>query len=100
MTDTMTATRPVSVVLADSSQMRLQLLTSALRRRPEFKVEARPLDVDIFLKALESPTDVLVLAVNTQTGNWKDMALLRRLHITYPAVSKSGYANPLTARSS
>src|ERR1043166_3739713 len=49
---------------------------------------ARPLDVDIILKALESPTDVLVLAVNTQSGNWKDMALLRRLHITYPAVAK------------
>jgi DNA-binding NarL/FixJ family response regulator len=88
MTDKMTTSRPISVLLADSSQMRLQLLTSALRRRPEFKVEARPLDVDIILKALESPTDVLVLAANTQSGNWKDMALLRRLHITYPSVAK------------
>jgi len=41
------------VLLADSSQMRLQLLTSALRR-PEFKVEARPLGLDIILKALET----------------------------------------------
>jgi DNA-binding NarL/FixJ family response regulator len=74
--------------MADSSQMRLQLLTSALRRRPEFKIESCPLDMDIILKTLEAPTDVLVLAVNTQNGNWKDMGLLRRLHITHPAVAK------------
>lgn len=82
------ASDPIAVLLVDSSQMQLQLLTSALRRRSEFKVSSCPLDVELILKALESPTDVLVLSVNTQNGNWKDMALLRRLHISYPGVSK------------
>jgi DNA-binding NarL/FixJ family response regulator len=88
MTDKSVPSHPISVLLADSSQMRLQLLTGALRRRPEFKIESCPLDLDIILKTLEVPTNVLVLAANTQNGNWKDMALLRRLHIAHPAVAK------------
>lgn len=88
MTEKPVPNHPISVLLADSSQLRLHLLTSALRRRPELKVESCPLDVDIILKALEIPTEVLVLAGNAQGGNWKDMALLRRLHVSYPGVAK------------
>ncbi len=88
MTDTPETSQPISVLLADSNQMRLQLLTGALRRRPEFKLNACPLDADIILKLLEVPTDVLVLPASNQSGNWKDLALLRRLHISYPSVAK------------
>src|SRR6266550_3409052 len=88
MTAKTVPSHPISVLLADSSQLRLHLLTSALRRRPELKVESCPLDVDIILKALETPTEVLVLAPNAQSGNWKDMAVLRRLHISCPGVAK------------
>jgi DNA-binding NarL/FixJ family response regulator len=88
MTVKLISSRPIRILLADSNQMRLQLLTSALRRRSEFKINACPLDVDIVLKVLEAPTDVLVLPANTQGGNWKDMAVLRRLHISSPDVAK------------
>ena len=47
MTAKSTPANPISVLLADSSQLRLHLLTSALRRRPELAVESCPLDVDI-----------------------------------------------------
>jgi len=80
---------PISVLLAGSSQMQLQLLAGALRRRPEFRVISCPLDVDLVLKALETATaSVLVLALAAQSNSWDDMALLRRLHIAYPGVSK------------
>jgi two-component system, NarL family, nitrate/nitrite response regulator NarL len=80
---------PIRVLVADSSQMQLQLLTSALRRRPEFNVTSCPLDPELILKALEtSGIDVLLLDANGRGGSWQDMALLRRLHISFPKVAK------------
>jgi DNA-binding NarL/FixJ family response regulator len=79
----------IRVLVADSSQMQLQLLTGALRRRPEFFVTSCPLDPELILKALESSgIDVLLLDANGQGGSWQDMALLRRLHISFPKVAK------------
>ena len=53
---------PINVLVADSSQMQLQLLTSALRRRPEFKVISCPLDPDLILKVMgDAAIDVLLL---------------------------------------
>lgn len=71
---------PIEVLLADSSQIQVQLLTSAMRRHPECKLASCPLDVDIILSTLrDSPVDVLLLAGKT---------LLRRLHISYPRVPR------------
>ena len=80
---------PIAVLLADSSQIQVQLLTSAMRRHPEFKVASCPVDVDIILESLQNASvDVLLLAANTQNGAGQDMTLLRRLHISYPRVPK------------
>jgi len=80
---------PINVLVADSSQMQLQLLTSALRRRPEFKVISCPLDPDLILKIMgDTAIDVLLLDADGQGGSWQDMALLRRLHISFPKVAK------------
>src|SRR5437660_8948824 len=80
---------PINVLVADSSQMKLQLLTSALRRRPEFKVISCPLDPDLILKVMgDAAIDVVLLDANGQGGTWQDMALLRRLHISFPKVAK------------
>jgi DNA-binding NarL/FixJ family response regulator len=65
------------------------VLTSALRRHPELKVTSCPLDPELLLKALESTSiDVLLLDANSQGSSWQDMALLRRIHISFPKVSK------------
>jgi DNA-binding NarL/FixJ family response regulator len=79
----------IRVLLAGSSPMQLQLLTAALRRRPEFAVSACSLDAEILLNTLATtnPT-VLVLALAIQSQSWEDMALLRRLHISNPGVPK------------
>jgi len=80
---------PIRVLVAASSQMQLQLLTSALRRRPEFQVTSCPLDPELILETLETSfTEVLLLDANLQNTGWQDMALLRRLHIAFPKVAK------------
>jgi DNA-binding NarL/FixJ family response regulator len=77
----------ISVLLADSSPMQLQLLTAALRRRPEFKVVSCPLDADILHQAIKtSSPEVLVFAPNTNSKASEDIALLRRLRVSYPNV--------------
>ena len=80
---------PIHVLVAASSQMQLQLLTSALRRRPEFQVTSCSLDPELILETLETSfTKVLLLDANSQNSGWQDMALLRRLHIQFPKVAK------------
>src|ERR1700751_629743 len=61
-----TSEKSISVLLADSSPMQLQLLTASLRRRPEFKVVSCPLDADILHQAIKtSSPEILVFARNT-----------------------------------
>ena len=80
---------PINLLLAGSSQMQLQLVTGALRRRPEFNVSSCPLHGDIVLKSMKTALpDVLVLALNGQSTGWEDMALPRRLHISCAGISK------------
>jgi DNA-binding NarL/FixJ family response regulator len=82
-----TSEKSISVLLADSSPMQLQLLTASLRRRPEFKVVSCPLDADILHQAIKtSSPEILVFAPNTNNKAPEDMALLRRLRVTYPTV--------------
>ncbi len=87
MTEKTVPSHPIPVILADSSQLRLHLLTSALRRRPELKIESCPVDVDIILKALEIPTEVLVLARpmrRTATGRiWRSFAVFMLLTLAW-----------------
>jgi DNA-binding NarL/FixJ family response regulator len=79
----------IEVLLADSSPFQLQLLTAALRRRPEFRLRSCPLDADLMLETLnQAPADVAVLALNHQTAERPDLASLRRLHFAHPDTVK------------
>jgi DNA-binding NarL/FixJ family response regulator len=79
----------IRVLVANASQMQLQLLTSALRRRPEFEITSCPLDPELILKVMEGISiHVLLLDANNQGSSWQDMALLRRLHVSFPKVAK------------
>lgn len=81
---------PIRVLVADSKQMQLQLLTGALRRRPEFQVTSCLLDPEEILKLLaSSQVDVLLLAPTGHASTWHDMAILRRIHISFPKIAKS-----------
>jgi len=79
----------IEVLLADSSPLQLQLLTSALRRRPELRLRSCPLDADPMFETLsQSAIDVAVLALNHQNAEPPDLALLRRLHLAHPKTAK------------
>jgi DNA-binding NarL/FixJ family response regulator len=79
----------VGVLVADSNQTQCQLLVTALRRRPEFRINSCSLEAEEIFAAMNSaPTDVMVLNVAHPRDGWQDMTLVRRLTVTHPSVSK------------
>ena len=80
---------PIRVLIAVSSPIQSQLLSSALRRRPDFTVSSCPLDAESILREFaQAPIDVLLLDANSPGDNSRDMALLRRIQIAFPNVPK------------
>jgi DNA-binding NarL/FixJ family response regulator len=83
------ASASIGVLIADSNQMQCQLLVSALRRRPEFKVASCILDPDAILQVILSfPVQVAILNADNPRDGWPDMTVVRRLHLAHPEVSK------------
>ncbi len=79
----------IGVLVADSSQMEMQLLVSALRRRPEFRVLSCPMDLDSVLEAAQGgQIHVALLATPDAQGNGSDMGIIRRLHLSHPEIAK------------
>ncbi len=78
--------QPINVLVADSNQLQSQLLTTALRRRPDFSVTACALDADSILQALQpSPSGViLVNPVSHDDGDF--LTVVRRIHLSYPGI--------------
>jgi len=84
-----TAPTTIGVLIADSNQMQCQLLVSALRRRPEFRVTSCILDPDAILQVILSfPVQVAILNADNPRDGWPDMTVVRRLHLAHPEVSK------------
>ena len=80
-----TVFQPISVLVADSSQMQSQLLTGALRRRPDFKVTACEMEVEAILRlTLASRADVILL--NPSQHDEECFAITRRIHLTHPQI--------------
>jgi|SRR5580704_1411193 two-component system nitrate/nitrite response regulator NarL len=79
----------IGVLVADSNQMRCQLLMGALRRRPEFRVTSCGMDTNVILKAIaDSAADVILLNAEHSKLGSQDMANIRRLHLAHPQVAK------------
>ena len=84
-----TASDAVSVLVADSNRMQAQLLTSALRRRTEFRIATCPMDIPSLLHAAASKSPrVALLSPNTATSAAENMAILRQFHLAHPEVIK------------
>ena len=89
MKSTASPNSAIHVLIADSSPMQSQLLSSALRRRPEFRVRSCTLDAESILRHLaQAQIDVLLLDTGSPGDNSDDMACLRRVQIAFPAVPK------------
>jgi DNA-binding NarL/FixJ family response regulator len=79
----------IAVLIADSNRMQAQLLTSALRRRSEFRVSTCPVDIDSIVKAVGSiPAKVVVFSLSHSVSIEGQMAAMRRLHLSHPAIAK------------
>ncbi len=80
-----TVFQPISVLVADSSQMQSQLLTSALRRRPDFKVTACDMSAEAILRmTVCSRVDILLL--NPNLPDEACFATARQIHLTHPQI--------------
>jgi DNA-binding NarL/FixJ family response regulator len=79
----------VAVLVADSSQMQSQLLTSALRRHPEFNVIPCAMEAEAILNAVRSfPAEVALMTVDYHNGGAQDVGTVRRLHLAEPQIKK------------
>jgi DNA-binding NarL/FixJ family response regulator len=79
----------INVLIADSSRMQAQLLTSALRRRSEFRVSICAVDSDSILEAVAAtPAAVVILSLNRSLSVAGQMAAMRRVHLSHPALAK------------
>jgi DNA-binding NarL/FixJ family response regulator len=79
----------IAVLIADSNRMQSHLLSSALRRRPEFRISTCPVDIDSILQALAfTPIKVVLLSLNHSLEIAAQMGAMRRVHVSHPAVAK------------
>ncbi len=79
----------IGVLVADSNQMQCQLLVGALRRRPEFRVYACSVDMNVILNIIaDVPINVIVMNADHPKLAGQDMANVRRLHLAHPQIAK------------
>lgn len=79
----------INVLIADSSRMQAQLLTGALRRRSEFHVSTCAVDIGSILQSLTAqPAQVVILSLNHSASVATQMAAMRRVHLSHPALAK------------
>jgi len=79
----------ITVLIADSNRMQAQLLVSALRRRSEFRISTCPVDIASILQSVAcAPAKVVVFSLNHSIEVGVQMAAMRRIHLTHPAIAK------------
>lgn len=76
----------IRILLADSDELRSQMLTSALRRRSEFAVHTCPMDADLIRRTLlQSDVDVAVICSDGR-GPEVCLPIIRSIHLARPHV--------------
>jgi len=79
----------IGVLIADSSRMQAQLLTSALRRHSEFHITMCPMDTISILQAVASKLPrIAVLSFNSSANLPEIVTTLRRFHFSHPEIPK------------
>ena len=83
------ASSAIGLLIADSSRMQAELLTSALRRRSEFRVFTCPLEEISIVQAVSSThTRVMLFSPNYSASVAPQMAAMRRVHLSFPEIPK------------
>lgn len=79
----------ISVLVADSNRMQSQLLTGALRRRPEFRISACPMEVASILQAVTTRHPRVALLALSSSANLSEVIMMvRRFHLSHPEIAK------------
>ena len=78
----------INVLVADSNRMQAQLLTSALRRRPEFHVSTCQMDTISIVQAVTAQLPQVALLALTTAGVADTVMILRRFHLSHPEIPK------------
>jgi DNA-binding NarL/FixJ family response regulator len=83
------ASDAIHVLIADSNRMQAQLLTSALRRRPEFRIANCRMETAAILQAANAKLPQVALLSMNPPGNLGDTVMtLRQFHLAHPEVPK------------
>jgi DNA-binding NarL/FixJ family response regulator len=78
----------LSVLIADSNRMQSQLLASALRRRPEFRITVCRMDTGSILQAVASKAPrVALLSLNSSENPSEAVTTSHRLHLSHPEIA-------------
>ncbi|HET7891639.1 MAG TPA: response regulator transcription factor [Candidatus Sulfotelmatobacter sp.] len=89
MTAPSATSNAIGVLIADSNRMQAQLLTSALRRRPEFHISTCKVDTLSLLQAVTlKPPRIVVLSMNSAADATETVTTLRRFHLSHPEIPK------------
>lgn len=76
----------IRILLADSDELRSQMLTSALRRKPEFVVHPCGMEADLIRRALiQSDADVSIICSDGR-GPEVCLPIIRNIHLARPHV--------------
>jgi DNA-binding NarL/FixJ family response regulator len=79
----------LSVLIADSNRMQVQLLSSALRRRPEFHIATCQMDADSILQSVAGkPPQVAILSPSSPANVAEIVGTLRGFHLSHPIIPK------------
>lgn len=79
----------INVLIADSNRMQAQLLMSALRRRPEFRLHTCHMETVSILQAVTAKLPrVALLALSAPASVADTVITLRRFHLSHPKVPK------------
>lgn len=79
----------IGVLIADSNRMQAQLLTTALRRHPEFHISVCPLNPNAILQSVATRApSIALLSLNASSNGPEAIATLRRFHLSYPDIPK------------
>jgi DNA-binding NarL/FixJ family response regulator len=83
------ASYPIDVLVVDSNRMQSQLLIGALRRRPEFNVDACQMEAMSILRAIAQKIPRIILLSLTFSSRTSEAVInLRRLHLSHPEIPK------------
>jgi DNA-binding NarL/FixJ family response regulator len=78
----------LSVTIADSNRMQVQLLSSALRRHPEFHIATCQLDAESILQSVAgNPPQVAILS-SSPANVAETVSTLRGFHLSHPDIPK------------